>query len=178
MKRFLKQGVSVARLSRYLLDDEQPLLATRPHLAALFRPLLWVGLAVAVSAAAVTLGDDAGVSPDLAAWGSVALVSLAALRFGWAVFKWSRTEILLSSQRLLGVSGGLRPHAWSVRLRDIAYVHCTKSLLGKLFGFADFVVRSTDNIYRLDRTAHARSLERLLRESRRHAEREVGKSVV
>ncbi|MDQ3956393.1 MAG: protein kinase [Actinomycetota bacterium] len=161
----------MARLSRYLLDDEQPLLATRPHVAALFRPLLLVAMAVALSSVTLSMGTDGAVSPDMATWGSVALVALAALRFGWAVFKWRRTEILLSSKRLLGVSGGLRPHAWSVRLRDIAYVHCTKSILGKLFGYADFVVRSTDNIYRLDRMAQARSLEKLLRESRRHADR-------
>lgn len=160
----------MARLSRYLLGDEQPLLATRPHLAALFQPLLLVAAAVALSAAATSWGSDGSVSPDLATWGSVALVALAALRFAWSVLKWRRAEILLTSKRLLGISGGLRPHAWSVRLGDIAYVHCTKSIPGKLFGFADFVVRSTDNIYRLDRMARARSLEKLLRDSRRHAD--------
>jgi predicted Ser/Thr protein kinase len=170
---FLKQGVFVARLSHYLLDDEQPLVTTRPHLAALIRPFIWVALAVGVSSVAVTLGDDVGLSPDTATWGSVALIVVAAARLSWAAFKWRRTEILLSSKRLLGVSGGLKPHSWSVRLRDIAYVHCTKSLFGKIFGYADFVVRSTDNIYRLDRTSHARQLERLLRESRRHADRDV-----
>ncbi len=161
----------MARLSRQLLEDEQVLLSSRPHLVRLARPLLWLAGAVGVALGVAAFREQLGISPQLASWGAGGLAGLAALRFLWAVFKWTRTEVLLSSKRLIGVAGGLSSPSWSVPLRDIAYVHCNRSLSGKLLGYGDVFVRSPENVYRLDGIARARALERTMAEARKHAER-------
>jgi uncharacterized membrane protein YdbT with pleckstrin-like domain len=113
--------------------DERVCLEARRHGIVLARPLLRAaGFAVA-GAGAVSLGW-----PFSAA--GVALLAVAAALAVRAVWRWDRTQVVVTTEKLFIVSGTFRRRAAGVRLAKVGAVEIEESLLGRALGYGTIVV--------------------------------------
>jgi uncharacterized membrane protein YdbT with pleckstrin-like domain len=108
--------------------DERVYVDSRRHGIVLVKPLSRA-LALAVL----------GVTAFVVGWplslaGAVLLV-LAALSATAAVWRWDRTHVVVTTDRLFIVHGVVRRRAASVQLTRIGAVEVDQSLLGRLFGY-------------------------------------------
>ena len=108
--------------------DERVWLEARRHGASLVRPFLRAAALGAAGAALLLLGW-----PFTA--GAVPLLALAALSSVGAVWRWERTRIVLTTEKLLVLSGTLRRRATVVPLARGAAVEVEQTLLGRLLGY-------------------------------------------
>src|SRR5881398_2574763 len=83
--------------------DEQVFLDARRHGIVLLRPLLKAGLAAVAGAAAIAAGRGWSVS----AAGATLLALAAAVAVG-AVWRWDRTQVVVTSEKLFVVHGVVR----------------------------------------------------------------------
>ena len=128
----------------YLDSGEHVRLEARPHTAALVRPLApAVGLAGA-GAALVLFG---------ASWAwtlGVAGALLLAVAAGWAflaVWRWDRTEVVLTDEKLFVAYGLAQRRAAAVRLERIGAVEVEQSLLGRLLGYGTVIAGNLEIPY-------------------------------
>ncbi len=116
-------------------EDEEVYLEARRHGIVLVRPLAW----------AIALGGVGGVLLTLpwpvSAAGAVvvAVGAVVALR---AVWKWERTRMVVTTERVLVVNGTLRRRARAVRLAAVEAVELEQSFSGQLLGYGTVVVGS------------------------------------
>ena len=115
-------------------------LEARRHGASLLRPFL---RAAAFGAA--------GVSLLLLGWpftaGAVALLALAALSSVGAVWRWERTRIVLTTEKLLVISGTLRRRATVVPLARVAAVEVEQTVAGRFLGYGTLVAGDVEIAY-------------------------------
>jgi membrane protein YdbS with pleckstrin-like domain len=112
--------------------DERVRLESRRHGIVLARPL---GRALALGAmGAYLLARGWPVSPVGAA--ALALGAVVAVR---AVWRWERTRVVVTTQKLFVVHGTLRRQAAAVRLARIGAVEVEQSLAGRLLGYGTVV---------------------------------------
>lgn len=131
--------------------DEEICLEARRHGIVLARPLAWAVLLGGVGGVLTTLPRPVAI----AGAGVVALGALIALR---AVWKWERTRVVVTPEKVFLVTGTLQRHAQSVRIRAVEAVELEQTFTGQLLGYGTVVVGS---LY-LDRVARPRRLYRLL----------------
>jgi uncharacterized membrane protein YdbT with pleckstrin-like domain len=86
----------------------------------------------APGAFAVTVGWPA------TAFGAVLLVVAAVIAVS-AVWRWERTHVVLTTDKLFVVHGTLRRRAAAVRLARVGAVELEQSLLGRLLGYGTIV---------------------------------------
>jgi membrane protein YdbS with pleckstrin-like domain len=114
-------------------EHEEICLEARRHGIVLVRPLLW----------AIVLGGLGGVlttlpSPiDLVGASVVAVAVVIAVR---AVWKWERTRVVVTTEKVFVVNGTLRRKARAVRLRAVEAVEFEQSFAGQLLGYGTVVV--------------------------------------
>lgn len=68
-----------------------------------------------------------------------ALLGLAAMGAVTAVWRWDRTRVVLTGERLFVVRGTLRRRAAAVRLAKVQTVEVEQSLFGRLLGYGTVV---------------------------------------
>jgi len=112
--------------------DERVLLEARRHGVVLVRPL-GRALLIALLGAAAFLGGW----PVSAA--GAALLCIAAVGAVAAVWRWDRTRVVLTGERLFVVHGTLRRRAAAVRLTKVETVEIDQSLLGRMLGYGTVV---------------------------------------
>jgi uncharacterized membrane protein YdbT with pleckstrin-like domain len=104
----------------------------RPHGVVLARPL----------AASVLLGS-AGAALVFGGWpyslAGAAALSIAAFSALRAVWRWERTRILVTGERLVVLEGTLRRREASVSLARVGAVDIEQSLLGRILGYGTIV---------------------------------------
>ena len=111
---------------------EQVYLDVRRHGVVLVKPLSRA-LAVAVlGVTAFALGWPISLA------GAVLLV-VAALLATVAVWKWDRTHVVLTTEKLFIVHGVVRRQAAAVHLARVGTVEVDQSLLGRLLGYGTIV---------------------------------------
>jgi uncharacterized membrane protein YdbT with pleckstrin-like domain len=71
--------------------------------------------------------------------GGVAAMVLAALVALRAAWRWDRTKIVVTNERLRVVTGVLRRRAASVRLSNLGTLEIEQSLLGRLFHYGTLI---------------------------------------
>jgi len=113
--------------------NEQVCLRTRRHGAVLARPL----------ARALALGALGIFALTLPWWPATALAALVlaagaviAFRHVW---RWERTELVVTTEKLFVVHGTVRRRAAAVRLRSIDSLELEQGLLGQLLGYGTLV---------------------------------------
>ena len=67
------------------------------------------------------------------------LIGLGALGAGLSVWRWERTKVVVTTEKLFVVHGTLRRRAAAVRLGRITTIEVEQSLLGRLFGYGTLV---------------------------------------
>lgn len=63
------------------------------------------------------------------------LIALGALGAGLSVWRWERTRVVLTTEKLFVVHGTLRRRAAAIRLDRVATIEVEQSLLGRVFGY-------------------------------------------
>lgn len=107
-------------------------LDARRHGIVLVRPFVY---ALALAAAGAVLVASAWPLPVAGAL-LVSTGALVALRAAW---RWERTHVVLTTDKLYIVSGTLRRRASAVRLERVGAVEIDQSLLGRLLGYGTLV---------------------------------------
>jgi membrane protein YdbS with pleckstrin-like domain len=113
--------------------DEEVFLEARRHGIVLARPLVW----------AIVLAGVGGVVTT-AAWpfsvigaGIIAVAALLALRAAW---KWERTRMVVTTDKVFVVNGTLRRRARAVRLSAVEAVELEQTVAGQLLGYGTVIV--------------------------------------
>ena len=121
--------------------EEQVFLDARPHGIVLVRPLSRAVLATVVGGALLAFEWPLAVT-------GAALMALGALVALRAVWRWERTRVVVTDEKVFVVQGTLRRRAKAVRLGRIDAVEVDQSLTGRLFGYGTVVVGplSLDNV--------------------------------
>lgn len=123
-------------MSRFRSSDEIVRFSTRPHGAALVRPLARALVIAAAGGALVLVAS--GAAWPIAALGAliVAAGAFAALR---AVVRWDRTRVVVTSQRLVVQHGVVRRRSAEVELPRGAPVEVEQSLIGRMLGYGTLI---------------------------------------
>jgi uncharacterized membrane protein YdbT with pleckstrin-like domain len=112
--------------------DEQVHLELRRHGIVLARPL---GVALFVALGGAVASISAWPLPLLGA-AALAFAALAALR---AVWRWERTHVVVTAERLFVAEGTLRRRAEAVRLQSLQTLALEQNLAGRLLGYGTIV---------------------------------------
>ena len=112
----------------------------RRHGVVLVRPL---GRA-ALLAAAGSAGCVGGWPLSLA---GAPLLALAAAAATVAVWRWDRTQVMLTTEKLLVVHGIVRRRAAAVRLERLGALELEQTLLGRLLGYGTLVAGELEISY-------------------------------
>jgi uncharacterized membrane protein YdbT with pleckstrin-like domain len=113
-------------------SDEHVYLDERRHGVILVRPLTHA-LALAVLGAT---GLAVGWPVSLA---GLVLLIVAAMVALLAVWRWDRTRVVVTTEKLFIVHGVLRKQAAAVRLAKVGSVELDQSLIGRMLGYGTIV---------------------------------------
>jgi lysylphosphatidylglycerol synthetase-like protein (DUF2156 family) len=113
--------------------QEEIFLEARRHGIVLARPLFWSVLLAGCGGVLATLPWPASV----AGFGVVAVAAVLALR---AVWKWDRTRVVVTTEKVVVVNGTLRRRARAVRLAAVEAVELEQSFAGQLLGYGTVIV--------------------------------------
>jgi membrane protein YdbS with pleckstrin-like domain len=119
-----------------LRPGEEIRLEARPHGIALVAPLSRPLALAGAGAALVVLGSPLAWPLGLA---GAALLGLAALAVFRAVWRWDRTRLVLTSEKLFVVHGIARRRAAAVRLSRVPALEWEQGLVGRLLGYGTLV---------------------------------------
>jgi uncharacterized membrane protein YdbT with pleckstrin-like domain len=128
---------------------EEICLEARRHGIVLVRPLAW----------SVLLGGLGGVLTTLP-WpfslGGATVVALGAFVALRAVWKWERTRVVVTTEKVFVVNGTLRRRARAVRLAAVQAVELEQSFAGQLLGYGTVLVGplALDHVHRPKRLYH------------------------
>jgi uncharacterized membrane protein YdbT with pleckstrin-like domain len=115
--------------------DEQICLEARRHGIVLARPLAWAMVLAGVGGALLTLPRPVSIV-------GAAVVAVGALMALRAVWKWERTRVVVTTEKVFVVNGTLRRRARAVRLASVEAVELEQSFSGRLLGYGTVVVGS------------------------------------
>jgi uncharacterized membrane protein YdbT with pleckstrin-like domain len=128
-------------------SDEHVYLDERRHGVILVRPLTRA-LALAVLGAT---GLAVGWPVSLA---GLVLLIVAAMVALLAVWRWDRTRVVVTTEKLFIVHGVLRKQAAAVRLAKVGSVELDQSLIGRMLGYGTIVAGDLE----IARVPHPREL--------------------
>ena len=113
-------------------SDEYVYLDERRHGVILVRPLSRALALAVLGATGLALGWPVSVA-------GVVLLIVAAVLALVAVWRWDRTHVVVTTEKLFIVHGVLRRQAAAVRLAKVGTVELDQSLLGRLLGYGTIV---------------------------------------
>jgi membrane protein YdbS with pleckstrin-like domain len=119
-----------------LAPGEEIRLQARPHGAALARPLARPLVLAGLGTALVVVGLP--VAWPLGALGAGALVVSAVLALA-AVWRWDRTRLVLTSEKLFVVYGIAARRAAAVRLGRVPALEFEQGVVGRVLGYGTLV---------------------------------------
>lgn len=117
----------------YLEPGERVRFEARPHTAALVRPL---GRSLVLALAG---GMLVGLSPAALGVVGALMLGVGALLALAAVWRWDRTSLVVTSDKLLVVHGIAQRHAAAVRLARVGPVEIEQGPVGRLLGYGTVI---------------------------------------
>lgn len=112
----------------WLGGEERVCFETRRHGIVLFRVFVRSFALLGVGIALLALGWPASVA-------GAALAAAAALLALFAVWRWHRTLVVVTTEKLFVVHGIVRRRAAAVRLSRVGAIEVEQTLLGRLLGY-------------------------------------------
>jgi membrane protein YdbS with pleckstrin-like domain len=131
--------------------DEEVCLEARRHGIVLTAPLVWAIVIASGGGALATAPWPLSVAGAI----FVGLSALVALR---AVWRWERTKIVVTTDKVFVVNGTWRRRARAVRLAAVEAVELEQTLAGQLLGYGTVIVGPLA----LDHVPKPKSLYRLV----------------
>lgn len=131
--------------------DEEICLEARRHGIVLARPLFWAIVLAGTGGALVTL-------PRPFWLGGAAVVAFGALVALRAVWKWERTRVVVTTEKVFVVNGTWHKQARAVRLAAVEAVELEQTFPGQVLGYGTVVVGPLA----LDHVPKPKSLYRLV----------------
>jgi Protein kinase domain/Bacterial PH domain len=132
--------VSSRALRRQLFEGEDVILITRLHVRRLWPTLFMVALVL--GAVIVILRQGGWTGSTEAPLGAGA--ALLGLTLGWRVLQWRARRFVVTTHRLIHLSGVLTARISSAPLVNVADLGYRRSLLGRLLGYGYVVVVASD----------------------------------
>ena len=123
-------------MTAQLEPGEEVRLAARPHGAALVRPLSRPLLRAVLGAVLVIAGSQVHWAVGVAGAIALGLAFLLALR---AVWRWDRTQLVLTTEKLYVVYGIAQRRAAAVRLTRVPALEYEQGVLGRMLGYGTLV---------------------------------------
>jgi uncharacterized membrane protein YdbT with pleckstrin-like domain len=120
----------------YLDPGEEVRLEARPHGAALARPLAPAFALAVAGGVLVVLGSP--LAWGLGAVGALLLAASAVIALV-QVWRWDRTAVVLTSEKLFVAYGVAQRRAAAVRLERVGAIEVEQSVLGRLLGYGTVV---------------------------------------
>lgn len=117
----------------YLEPGEEVRLEERPHAAALVRP---IGRSLVLAFAGGVIVVIAPASLGLV--GALLLAVAAALALA-GVWRWDRTQLVVTSDKLFVIHGIAQRRAAAVRLARVGPVEMEQSVLGRMLGYGTVI---------------------------------------
>jgi hypothetical protein len=134
--RFARRGEGIAppkdKDSMLGSDDERVRIEARQHAVVLARPFALALVLAAAGCAALAAGWPFSL-------GATPFLLLSAVLAFRAVWRWERTRLVVTTEKLFIVSGTLRRRAAAVRLSRVGAVEVEQSLAGSLLGYGTLV---------------------------------------
>lgn len=124
------------RVTPPLEPGEEVRLDARPHGVALVRPLSRPLILAGSGAVLVIVGTGLHWGLALAGAAALGLASLSALR---AVWRWDRTRLVLTTEKLYVVYGLARRRAAAVHLSRVPALEFEQGIAGRVFGYGTLV---------------------------------------
>ena len=124
------------RVTTPLEPGEEVRLDARPHGVALVRPLFRPLILAGLGAVLVIVGTGLHWGLALAGAAALGLASLSALR---AVWRWDRTRLVLTTEKLYVVYGLARRRAAAVHLSRVPALEFEQGIAGRVFGYGTLV---------------------------------------
>lgn len=131
--------------------DEEVCLEARRHGIVLAPPLIWAIVIAGVGGVGTTLAWPVSLV-------GTALVGLAAVLALRAVWKWERTRVVVTTDKVFVVDGTWRRRARAVRLAAVEAVEVDQTLAGRLLGYGTVIVGPLS----IDHVPKPRNLYRLV----------------
>jgi len=113
-------------------SDEHVYLDERRHGVILVRPLTRALALAVLGATGLALGWPVSLA-------GLVLLTVAAIVALVAVWRWDRTHVVVTTEKLFVVHGVLRKQAAAVRLAKVGIVEVDQSLVGRLLGYGTIV---------------------------------------
>ena len=132
--------------------EEHVYLDARRHGVVLARPLLRALVFALAGWAAFLCGWPISIA-------GAPLLILAAVLATAAVWRWDRTHVVLTTEKLFVVHGVVRKRAAAVRLAKVGTIELEQSLLGRVLGYGTVVAGELE----IGFVSRPRELARLLR---------------
>jgi len=116
-----------------MFEQEQVCLEARRHGIVLVKPLARAAVLALLGALAFALGWPASL-----AGGALLLVAAGVATL--AVWRWDRTHVVVTTEKVFVVHGVARRRAAAVHLARVGTVEVEQSLLGRLLGYGTVVL--------------------------------------
>lgn len=148
-------GGFAMRINGFLAVNEQAVAHFRLHWVVLARVVLGTAAALvvvlAISVFATSRNADTGVLVSLLWWAVLALV----VRLLWRVFDWHRNRLLITSSRLIRVSGIISTKIESIPLSKITDMSYELDPNGRVLGYGTFKLETEgDHKSALEKLTH------------------------
>ena len=124
----------------FLSPREQVCLELRRHGIVLAGSFLRSGALALAGVGLVALGWPISV-------GGVVLMAVAALIAVRAVWRWDRTRVVLTTEKLYVAYGLLQRRAASVRLAKVGTIEVEQTLAGRIFGYGTLIAGELEVSY-------------------------------
>ena len=124
------------RVTAQLEPGEEVRLDARPHGAALVRPLARPLVLASLGASLAVGGSEVHWALAAAGAGALALAALLTLR---AVWRWDRTRLVLTTEKLYVGYGIAQRRAAAVRLARVPALEFEQGVVGRVLGYGTLV---------------------------------------
>jgi uncharacterized membrane protein YdbT with pleckstrin-like domain len=147
----------VADLRKYLIPAETPVVMTRRHWASLIKDGSISLLALLLGLLVLGHSDDS----QAASWLGVLLVLGGLGWFAWSWGQWSHERFIITDRRVLLVYGLITQRVGIMPLSKVTDLTYERTLAGRLFGYAAFVVESAGQHQAFNRIDYLPTPEKL-----------------
>lgn len=123
-----------------LAPDERTCWESRRHAVVLAKPLVRSASLGIIGLVVFALGWPVMLLGPV-------LVTLGAVGSGLAVWRWERTRVVVTTEKLFVVHGTIRRRAAAVRLARVPAIEIEQTILGRLLGYGTLIAGDLEIAY-------------------------------